>query len=313
MSTRVTLDPQIARFLAESSTRSFPVSELTPEQARAEMHPAYASQFGTADPVGSVVDLVLPGPGGALPIRVYTPVGEGRDLPLFVYCHGGGWVIGDLDTHDGLCRTLAARSGCIVAAVDYRLAPESRFPAALEDAWAATVWLAERGESLGAAPSPIAVGGDSAGANLAAGVALRAREYPLELSLQLLAFPVLDSDLARESYRENDAMGPSIGAMRWFWAHYLGPDGDATDPRAAPLRAPDVSGVAPALVLTAEYDTLRDEGDAYAERLELAGVPVEHRRYPGQIHCFYRMGAVTEAASACLDDCAAALRGAMVG
>ena len=302
------LDPQVARFLEESAARSsFPVSELTPQQARESMHPAYAGQFGEVDPVGSVLDLSLPGPGGLLPVRVYTPEGEGRDLPLFVYFHGGGWVIGDLDTHDGLCRALSARSGCIVAAVDYRLAPEHRFPAALEDAWAATVWLAERGESLGAAAGQISVGGDSAGANLAAGVALRAREFGLELRLQLLAFPVLDSDFTRASYRQNDAIGPSIEAMRWFWEHYLGPAGDATDPRAAPLRASDVSGVAPALILTAEYDTLRDEGDAYAERLAAAGVEVEHRRYSGQVHCFYRMGAVTDAAWACLDECSAAL------
>ncbi len=305
------LDPQIARHLEETAAGgAFPVSELTPELARERMHPAYASQFGPADPVGSVVDFTLPGPGGALPIRVYTPEGSGAGLPLFVYCHGGGWVIGNLDTHDGLCRTLAARSGALVAAVDYRLAPEHRFPAALEDAWAATVWLAERGESLGAVPEQLAVGGDSAGANLAAGVALRARDHGLELTMQLLAFPVLDCDLARSSYVEHDAVGPSIAAMEWFWDHYVGCDGDRTDPRASPLRAPDLSGLAPAFVLTAEYDTLRDEGDAYAARLREADVPVDHRCYPGQIHCFYRLGAVTDQATTCLDDCAGALRSA---
>lgn len=305
------LDPQIARYLAAADAGGgFPVAELTPARARAQMHPPYASQFGEPDAVGSVVDLTLPGPGGALPIRVYTPAGEGHGLPLYVYCHGGGWVIGNLDTHDGLCRTLAARSGAIVAAVDYRLAPEHRFPAALEDAWAATVWLAEHGASLGAEPGQLAVGGDSAGANLAAGVALRARDYDLGLKLQLLAFPVLDYDLSRDSYREHDQIGPSIEAMGWFWSHYLGTEADPADPRASPLRAPDLGGVAPAMVLTAEYDTLRDEGDAYARRLAEAQVPVDHRRYPGQIHCFYRLGAVTDQAWACLDDCAAGLRGA---
>ena len=303
------LDPQIARHVEKvAAGGAFPVSELTPELARERMHPAYSDQFGPADPVGSVVDFTLPGPGGALPIRVYTPVGGGTGLPVFVYCHGGGWVIGNLETHDGLCRTLAARSGAIVAAVDYRLAPEHRCPAALEDAWAATAWMAERGASLGAAPGEIAVGGDSAGANLAAGVALRARAHGLALRLQLLAFPVVDCDLKRGSYTEHDAIGPSIDAMDWFWEHYMGAEGDRTDPAASPLRAADLSGLAPALVLTAEYDTLRDEGDAYAARLETSGVEVEHRCYPGQIHCFYRLGAVTDQAGECLDDCAAALR-----
>ena len=305
----MTLDPQIAAHVEKAAQAgAFPVSELTPTLARERMHPTYIDQFGPADPVGSVVDFSLPGPGGVLPIRVYTPAGGGAGLPLYVYCHGGGWVIGNLDTHDGLCRTLAARADAIVAAVDYRLAPEHRCPAALEDAWAATVWLAERGDSLGAAAGEIAVGGDSAGANLAAGVALRAREYGLDLRLQMLAFPVVDCDLTRASYTEHDAIGPSTAAMDWFWDHYAGPDGDRKDPAASPLRAPDLSGLAPAFVVTAEYDTLRDEGDAYASRLERAGVPVEHRCYPGQIHCFYRLGAVTDQANACLDDCAAALR-----
>ena len=305
----MTLDPQIAVHLEKiTAGGSFPVSELTPQLARERMHPAYVDQFGPADTVGSVVDFTLPGPGGALPIRGYTPTAGGSGLALFVYCHGGGWVIGNLETHDGLCRTLAARSGAIVAAVDYRLAPEHRFPAALEDAWAATVWLAERGHSLGAAPGKIAVGGDSAGANLAAGVALRARDHGLELRLQLLAFPVVDCDLTRGSYVEHDRIGPSIAAMDWFWKHYVGTDGDRTDPAASPLRAHDLAGLAPAFVATAEYDTLRDEGDAYAARLRESGVEVEHRRYPGQIHCFYRLGAVTDQASVCLDDCAAALR-----
>ncbi len=303
------LNSDIARYLKESAEQGvFPVNELTPERARARMHPGYIAQFGDADPVGSVVDFMLPGPGGRIPIRVYTPPGGGTGLPLYVYMHGGGWVIGNLDTHDGLCRTLAARSGCLVAAVDYRLAPEHTHPAALEDAWAATVWLAERGQSLGAADGKLAVGGDSAGANLAAGVALRARDHGLALALQLLAFPVVDCDLDRASYRENDAVGPSIVTMKWFWDHYLGLQGDPTDPTASPLRATTLAGVASAHVITAEYDTLRDEGDAYAARLGEEGVSVTHRTYKGQIHCFYRMGAITAEASACIDDCVDALR-----
>lgn len=303
------LDPQIARHRDKTQTAgAFAVGQLTPEAARRQAKQAYMEDFGEPDPVGSVVDFVLPGAGGRLPIRVYTPRGGGTELPVVVYHHGGGWVVGDLDTHDGLCRTLAARSGCLVAAVDYRRAPEHRCPAALDDAWAATVWLAERGHSLGGAPGRIAVAGDSAGANLAAGVAVRAREHGLALTLQLLAFPVVDCDFDRPSYRENDSIGPSVEAMKWFWDHYMGPDGDPADPLASPLRVATLAGVAPAHVITAEYDTLRDEGDAYAARLTQAGVAVTHRQYPGQVHCFYRMGAVTDQASGCIDDCAAAIR-----
>jgi acetyl esterase len=253
-----------------------------------------------------LVDRTIPGP---IRLRIYEPKGAARDLGVLVYLHGGGWVTGSLDSHDGVCRALCARAPCVVVAVDYRLAPEHRFPAALDDAWAATAWVAEHAASIGGDPSRIAVGGDSAGGTLAAGVAFRARDHGLALALQLLVYPVTDHDLERRSYRENGSgYGLTKDAMRWFWSQYLGPGGDPTDPEAAPLRARDLAGIAPALVLTVEYDPLRDEGDAYAERLRAAGVPVTHRRFDGLIHGVLRMPGTIRRGQELLDACTEALR-----
>jgi acetyl esterase len=246
-------------------------------------------------------------------VRIYEPLGAERDLPVLVYFHGGGWVVGSLESHDGVCRALAARTPCLVVAVDYRLAPEHRFPVAVDDAWAATAWVAEHARSIGGDPARIAVGGDSAGGNLAAVVALRARDRGLRLALQLLVYPVCDDDLDTDSYREwAEGYGLTRAAMGWFWDHYLGPEGhvQGPGPEACPLQAPDLSGVAPALVLLAEYDPLLDEGEAYAHRLDEAGVPVARRRYEGVIHGFFRMAALTDRASEAHDEAAAALRAA---
>jgi acetyl esterase len=275
------------------------------------MNERYAALFGPLDAVGSVVDLVLPGPGGRIPVRAYSPPGASTDVPTVVYLHGGGWVLGDLDSHDGVGRALCARSGCLVVAVHYRLAPEHRFPAALEDAWAALAWLAEHARDLGGRPDALAVCGDSAGGALAAVLARRARDHGLALALQLLAFPIADCDQTRPSYAANAAQGPSAGALEWFWAHYVGPGGDRTHPDASPLRAPDLTRLCPAHVITAEYDTLRDEGEAYADALAAAGVHVTRTRYEGQIHCFFRLGAVIDRADECLAECAAVLRAAL--
>ena len=265
--------------------------------------------FGPAQHVGAVADRALPGPQGPVRVRVYDPEGSVRPLPVLVYFHGGGWVYGSLDTHDGVCRALAARTPCVVASVDYRLAPEHRFPAAVEDAWAATAWVAEHAASLGADPGRMAVGGDSAGGNLAAVLALRARDRGLSLALQLLVYPVTYCDLDRPSYLEcASGYGLTRDAMRWFWEHYLGPSGEWSEPEASPLRATDLAGVAPARVLTAEYDPLRDEGEEYARRLAQAGVAVVSSRYDGLIHGFIRMPALIDRTEDGLDECAAALR-----
>ncbi|HLB04329.1 MAG TPA: alpha/beta hydrolase, partial [Gaiellaceae bacterium] len=221
------LDPQVKAHLEKLASLGVrPNSELSVEEARRVMEEGAGPLFGPVDAVGAVVDRAVPGPAGPVRVRVYEPPGDAGPHPLLVYFHGGGWIIGGLDTHDGVCRSLAARTPCVVVAVDYRLAPEHRFPAAVEDAWAATAWGAEHAASLGADPARVAVGGDSAGGNLAAVVALRARDRGLPLALQLLVYPVTDYRFDRPSYWEfASGYGMSREDMRWFWGHYLGPDG----------------------------------------------------------------------------------------
>lgn len=303
------LDPDAERYLERlAALGAPPVTELEPAEVRLAAEATAADLFGPTDAVGAVIDQALPGP---VRIRVYRPAGGARGLPALVYFHGGGWVAGSLDTHDGVCRALCARTPCAVVSVDYRLAPEHRFPAAVEDAWAATAWVAEHAGSIGGDASRIAVGGDSAGGTLAAVVALRARDHGLALGLQLLVYPATDHDLETPSYREfASGYGLTRDGMRWYWGHYLGPDGDGSRPEASPLRADDLTGVAPACVLTVEFDPLRDEGEAYAERLRAAGVPVERRRAAGLIHGAYRMPGAIPRAGELLDASVAALRAA---
>ena len=240
----------------------------------------------TGETVATVLDRTIPGPEGAIGVRIYTP-DAAAPLPLLVYLHGGGFVTGSLDTHDPLCRALANRAACTVLSVDYRLAPEHRFPAALDDSHAALRWAADHAAELGVDAERIAVGGDSAGGNLAAATALRCRERGPRLCHQLLIYPVIAPDFETASYREN-AEGYLLtrGMMMWFWRQYLADPAQGNDPEAAPLRAPDHAGLAPATVITAEFDPLRDEGEAYAARLREAGVPTELLRYDGQIHAF---------------------------
>ena len=308
------LDPQVKAYLENTASLGVrPYSELPVEEARRVMEEGAGPLFGPVDAVGAVVDRAVPGPAGPVRVRVYEPPGAARPRPLLVYFHGGGWVIGGLDTHDGVCRTLATRTPCVVMAVDYRLAPEHRFPAAVEDAWAATAWAAEHAASLGADPARVAVGGDSAGGNLAAVVALRARDWGLPLALQLLVYPVMDHRFDRPSYREfASGYGMSREDMLWYWGHYLGPDGDGAHLEASPVRAADLAGVAPALVITAEYDVLRDEGEDYVSRLHDAGVPVTLSRYEGLIHGFFRMPGTIARANEALDEAAAALAAAFL-
>jgi acetyl esterase len=306
----VPVDPDVRTYLDDVAGLP-PVDELPIEQARANTELGAPALFGPVDEVASTEDRAIPGPAGPVRVRIYRPAGHEPPLPALVYLHGGGWVIGSLDTHDGVCRALCARTPCVVVSVDYRLAPEHRFPAAVEDAWAATVWVAERARELMVRPAAVAVGGDSAGGNLAAVVALRARDRRLPLAFQLLVYPVTDHDLETVSYRELAVgYGLTRDTMAWFWEHYLGPGGDGSHVDASPLRASDLAVVAPALVQVAEYDPLRDEGVAYARRLEQAGVPATLTRYDGLIHGYLRMPARIRRAQGALDECAATLRGA---
>lgn len=244
---------------------------------------------------------------GAVRLRVYTPSGPGPFVPV-VYFHGGGWVVGDLDTHDDLCRSLCARANALLVAVDYRLAPETRFPGPLDDAYEAVVWTAAQARAFNADPSRLAVCGDSAGGALAAGVALRARDDKgPRIALQALVYPVTGTDFETGSYRAfASGVGLTRSNMRWFWDCYLG-EGVPATPLAAPLQAADLRGLPPAFVTLAEFDVLHDEGMAYARRLHEAGVAVRGARYRGMNHGFLRMGALFPQALRALDDLAAAL------
>jgi acetyl esterase len=259
--------------------------------------------------VANVVDRHVPGPAGTIPVRVYTPAGQ-APFPVLVYFHGGGWVIGSVETYDVLCRALTNAAGCIVVSVDYRLAPEHKFPAAAEDAYAAAKWVATNAAAVAGDAARIAIGGDSAGGNLAAVVALMARDRGApSLVHQLLVYPVTDAACATVSYRENaDGYLLTKAAMHWFWDHYTRSDTDRNQVYASPLRAPTVRGLPPALVITAEFDPLRDEGEAYAARLREAGVPVTVTRYEGMIHGFFGMAAVFDQGKQAIAQAAAALR-----
>ncbi|MDH3680223.1 MAG: alpha/beta hydrolase [Acidimicrobiia bacterium] len=305
------LDPAAQGFLDQMDEAGMPpLNEMTPAEAR-EAAMAFADLGGEGDPVADQSDRTIPGPAGEIPMRVYTPEGDGP-FPALVYFHGGGWVLGDLDGVNAICRTVAARAECVVASVDYRLAPEHKYPAPLDDCFAAAQWVAEQGTELGVDTSRIAVGGDSAGGNLAAAVALRARESGgPELAMQLLVYPVTDLSFGTGSYDENgDGYLLTTDMMKWFWDLYLNDASEGESHLVSPLRADDLSGLPPAVVLTAEYDPLRDEGEAYADRLREAGVAVTHERFDSQIHAFWQMMAVFPAASEAADLAAAELRSA---
>jgi acetyl esterase len=302
-----------------NSVEAPPVAEQSP----ADMREAYAA-LNAMEPkpeVGAVTDVTAPGPGGDIPIRVYTPPAGPRaeapaDRPpgVLVYFHGGGWTIGSVETHDALCRALAVGSGEVVASVDYRLAPEHPFPAAVEDAEAATRWVAAHAGDLGADGTRLAVGGDSAGGNLAAVVSGLLRDGGPAIALQLLVYPATDMTLTQPSIDENgEGLFLTKDTMLWFRRNYIGEDGDHTDPMASPLHAPPESlrGLPPALVVTAEYDPLRDEGEAYAAALRDAGVDATASRYDGVIHGFVSMPTWVPEGKVALDECCRALRTAL--
>ena len=309
----MTLDPQVRRFLDNALAAGLPPPFERPlAEVRQGARDAGPALFGEVDAVAGVEDLTLPGPAGPIPVRVYRPLAGGAGpRGALIWLHGGGWVLGDLDSHDPLCRSLAARSGSVVVAVDYRLAPEHVFPAAIADVWAAAQWLAGNGASLGIDPQRLAVGGDSAGGSLAATVAVKARDAGLPLRLQALVYPITDCDFSTDSYDEcSEGFGLTLDTMAWFWNLYA-PGELRFDADAAPLRAEGLAGVAPALVLTAEYDVLRSEGEAYAARLAAAGVPTTHTPYAGMTHGFIRMPGIVDRANVAIGEVAAAVRAAL--
>ncbi|QMW22316.1 alpha/beta hydrolase [Sandaracinobacteroides saxicola] len=287
------LDPMVAQLL-EMGKGLPPVTAGTPQDARGRMTARVAILRDLAPKDVTATDLTIDGPGGALPLRLYRDEAVLGDLPVLVFLHGGGWVVGNLESHDNLCRALA-KAGLLVVAVDYRLAPEARAPAQQEDAMAALHWTAATIAEHGGDPARISVGGDSAGGNLAALAAIRARHEGPKLASQLLIYPVCDTVGDLPSYAENADYGLSAADMQWFWDHWLGDS--AACPLTAPLREPDLRGLPPAYVVTAEYDVLRDEGDAYAHRLEGAGVAVEHRAAAGMVHGFFSMTGLVPAAT----------------
>ncbi|MGH7046773.1 MAG: alpha/beta hydrolase, partial [Stellaceae bacterium] len=273
-----------------------PIEAMTPAEARAQMEATASSRKAEPLPVARVEDRSIPGPEGQMRLRLYTPNAPGS-WPVIVYYHGGGHVIGSLDTHDPVARNLCAGAGALVASVDYRMGPEHRFPAAVEDSFAALNWVYANAAGFGADPGRLGVHGDSAGANLAAVMALLARDAGgPQLRLQSLVYPVGDYTLSGASYAKF-ARGYGLltrDAMAWFARHYLSSPADAEDWRASPLKAPRLAGVAPAIVVTAECDVLHDDGESYAAALRNAGVPVEYREYPGMIHGFLGMVPVVD-------------------
>lgn len=301
------VDPQLQPLLDLLATSGVPpITTLEPDAARALM----AAMKRNARPVEvhAVTDHTADGPGGDVRVRVYTPEGDGP-FPLLVWLHGGGWVLGSVDESDPVARGLSVAGGCVVASVEYRLAPEHPFPAGLEDCWSALRWCVEHADALRVDPTRVAVGGDSAGGNLAAVCTHLARDTGgPDLCFQLLVYPVVDFDLTTPSMVDNaEGYLLSRAVMEWFYDHYTDPT-QRTDPRAAPLRADDLSGLPPALIITAEYDPLRDEGEAYGRRLAEAGVPVTVSRYDGMIHSFFSMTAFADRAVEAEAEAGAALR-----
>lgn len=277
------LHPQVRAMLDQIAASGLPqLHELPPADARAQAK-LMTELVGAGPEVARVSEFSIPRSGGEIPARRYVPADAAG---VILWIHGGGWVICDLDTHDAMCRLLANESGCEVVAIDYRLAPEHPFPAALGDCWDALAWVAEQ-----AGGRPVIVAGDSAGGNLAAVCALRARDRGgPELALQVLVYPSTSGDLTTDScvkYGSGPDTFLTVADMQWFWAHYVGDAADDSSPEFRPLRARDHSGLPPAIVVTAEYDPLRDDGFAYAEALRTAGVRVIHHHYDDVVHAFF--------------------------
>jgi acetyl esterase len=299
------VDPQI-RALLDRGT-GVPATHTLPVAEARRQYEARIALMAPPPQVAKVLERRIDGPEGTIALRIYTPAGGGP-FPLMMFFHGSGFVLCSLDTHDGMCRNLAAGIGCVVVSVDYRLAPEHKFPKGLDDCLAATRWAADNAAELGIDPAFIMVAGDSAGGNMAAVTALRLRDQGGPgLCGQMLLYPVTDYHTpGTPSYVENaDGYGLTRDTMKWFWAHYLTDPAEAENPHASPLRARDFAGLPPAYVSSAEYDPLRDEAERYGMRLRQAGVPTEITRFPGMNHGFlFWVGMVGGADSAMAEACA---------
>ena len=306
------LDPQAQKVVdALAALNLKPFRDSSPAEARESMRSRTAA-LGPFEEVPAVADHRVPVTGGEITVRVYKPAGMGPH-PVLVFYHGGGWVIGDLYTHDGICRSIVNAAGCAVASVDYRLAPEFKYPVPVEDSYAGLLWVVANATRLGLDSARIAVGGDSAGGNLAAVMALLARDRRgPRLLLQILVYPVTDYDFGTASYRENGTgFVLTTDDMRWFWRHYLSREEQGREMTASPIRAKSLADLPPALVITAGCDPLRDEGDAYAARLRDAGVAVTLTQYPGMFHGFLRMTRILDQSRVLLDEIAGALKKAL--
>ncbi|HTP61717.1 MAG TPA: alpha/beta hydrolase [Burkholderiales bacterium] len=305
--------PQVAALLERAAKSPLPAYYDVPPAVARRLYRDVRGAL-TPDPpaVESVQLLLAPGPVGPVPVRAYRPKGAGKDevLPALVYIHGGGWVIGDLDTHDVVCRTLANGARCAVFSVEYRKAPESPFPAAVEDCFAALQFVSREEKQLRINAKQLAVGGDSAGGNLATVMALMARDAGAPaISFQVLIYPGVDQRMAHASIKRNgEGYLLTEKSMLYFRGHYLPNEKDRLDWRASPLLAKSLQGLPPAILLTAGFDPLVDEGREYAERMQKEGVKVEYKNYPGMVHGFITMGRALDTANAALADCAQALK-----
>jgi len=304
------LDPQIKQVLAAAEASGLaPVEESTPEQVRANMAAAFATTFGPVDEVHSVEDADADG----VPVRIYRPVETEEKSTALVYLHGGGFVAGSVEVYDPLTRALAKRAGCVVISVDYRLAPEHMYPAALDDCWAATRWVTSNAEQLGLDEWKIGVGGDSAGGALAAICARRGRDHGIAIACQLLLYPITSHDMNTPSYSLfSQGYLLTRDAMHWYWRQYVGENADGTgDPDISPAAEHDLRRLPRAIVVTAEADVLRDEAEAYAQRLFISTVETEGYRYDGMVHGFLRMGGIVDRSRQAIDEICESLTAAL--
>jgi len=307
----VKLDPQAQELLSKVEMLGLPKVGSVPIEDIRTTHNALAKRLaGPGEKVSHTMNCVIPGPGGGVAIRIYSPERD-KPLPMMVFFHGGGWVYGSVDVLDATCRSLANAAGYVVISVEYRLAPEHAFPAALNDCYAVTVWAATHAVDIGGDDRFLVVGGESAGGNLAAAVALLCRDRGgPQLVHQILVYPILDNDFSRASYRINSPKySPTVEEMKYLWDQYLGDPSNRVSPYAAPMKAECLDGLPPALVITAGFDPLRDEGEAYANRLQADGTPVRLTRYSDQAHGFLTSSAIDRHREA-IEEIAATLRAA---